>query len=522
MCSSDLPNPKPQTPNPKPLGENFLQFKIESMESNQIEMIDHYELLKKIGEGAESKVYSARDTSSENGNVVAIKLINRKDPDTILKNTQSMIKEAKLLQDLRHQNIVSVYELNPKGHLSCNGKTSVQMYMAIQYAAKGALVYYLMNNGSLSESVSKCYFRQLISGLEYMHHKGYAHRDLKPDNLLLDENYNLLIADFGHSTLLRGPLNDGMLRTKTVGTTLYNPPEIWTQKEYEGQPMDVFMAGVVLFILVTGVPPFRDGAAKTDPFYKYLYADNPEAFWKTHFIKHPITKTLSKELMDLIDKCLNRDPAIRPNIQQIKKSIWFMSEAALIEDVQVQLKGIDQKSKAKRTERLSKAKIRASFRIKTKAPAPHRPKDEQRSGELEQSSIVKNLNTTDGEMISAIMNLSLPDTLQDFDEDSCNTFHMYYSGLNAVDTLKAAAVVASNLEAINLRLQPEDCQASAEFAGESDSVTVVMRVYRGPADTSVLEFHKVQGSFLDFSDKTKDIRAVLEELERKYIEGSDE
>ena len=83
-------------------------------------------------------------------------------------------------------------------------------------------------------------------------------------------------------------------------------------------------------------------------------------------------------------------------------------------------------------------------------------------------------------------------------------------------------MVASNLEAINLRLQPEDCQASAEFAGESDSVTVVMRVYQGPADTSVLEFHKVQGSFLDFSDKTKDIRAVLEELERKYIEGSDE
>ena len=85
--------------------------------------------------------------------------------------------------------------------------------------------------------------------------------------------------------------------------------------------------------------------------------------------------------------------------------------------------------------------------------------------------------------------------------------------------MSAAAVVCSTVTSSGRQV---GIQASAEFVGESDSVTVVMRVYRGPADTSVLEFHKVQGSFLDFSDKTKDIRAVLEELERKYIEGSDE
>jgi serine/threonine protein kinase len=86
-----------------------------------------------------------------------------------------------------------------------------------------------------------------------MHSNDIAHRDIKPENLLLDKNYNLKIADFGLSAALP---KDGEKYTEQCGSQTFMLPEIHQNKSYDGKQADLFAASVVLFIMLTGFPPF--------------------------------------------------------------------------------------------------------------------------------------------------------------------------------------------------------------------------------------------------------------------------
>lgn len=84
---------------------------------------------------------------------------------------------------------------------------------------------FIAETGKFSEKVSRTYFHQLITGLHYMHDKGYAHRDIKPENLILTNDFKLKIADFGFSCLIKGRDGTGVLKTR-LGTEGYMAPEI--------------------------------------------------------------------------------------------------------------------------------------------------------------------------------------------------------------------------------------------------------------------------------------------------------
>ena len=87
--------------------------------------------------------------------------------------------------------------------------------------------------------------------LESCHISGVVHRDLKTENIMMDENWVLKIADFGYATLLAGKKGDGILKTH-LGTVSYAAPEILSHKDYNGPCADIFSIGVILFVLVKG------------------------------------------------------------------------------------------------------------------------------------------------------------------------------------------------------------------------------------------------------------------------------
>lgn len=150
--------------------------------------------------------------------------------------------------------------------------------------------------------------------MAYLNEKKVAHRDLKLENILVDEKLNLKVADFGFATFKK------VDRLKSYrGTKTYMAPEIKEHKIYDGTKADIFSVGVILFIIVQGIFPFSE--AKPDEYYyKLLVEGNLEKYWKKTG-----GENLSNNFKDLIIKMLNYDPEKRPSTEELKNHPWMQT-----------------------------------------------------------------------------------------------------------------------------------------------------------------------------------------------------
>ena len=165
---------------------------------------------------------------------------------------------------------------------------------------------------------------------------GICHRNLRPENILLDEKYVTKISDFAVSAPSAGRDNKGFLKTK-LQTGPYTAPEILQNKSYDGAKCDFFAAATILFIMVAAHPPFIS-AQPHDPFYRHISDGNPQNFWKTHE-KNKIGGEgfFSEELKDLIEKMLKTEPSERLNISQIMNHPWLEGHTLSREEVEKHL-----------------------------------------------------------------------------------------------------------------------------------------------------------------------------------------
>ena len=125
----------------------------------------------------------------------------------------------------------------------------------MEYIGKTSLYQYLKSKPKkrISEQETKKIFRRIISGIQYLHGKKIAHRDIKLDNIMVNENYEVKIIDFGFSlfTTKNKKLN------LHCGTPSYMAPELVAKKDYLGSPVDIWALGVLLYKMLTGYYPFN-------------------------------------------------------------------------------------------------------------------------------------------------------------------------------------------------------------------------------------------------------------------------
>ena len=161
-------------------------------------------------------------------------------------------------------------------------------------ASGGELFDFISHSGPFSEPLARYYMHQALEGLDYCHAQGVAHRDLKPENLLLDNNFVLKLADFGFAGPLAGRDGSGYLATK-LGTTNYMAPEIHEERKYNGASVDLFALAIILFIMVSGHPPFNTAEVSKDPFYKAIAQNKSKSFWRVHSKNKPDKNFFSEE-----------------------------------------------------------------------------------------------------------------------------------------------------------------------------------------------------------------------------------
>ncbi|XP_022519816.2 MAP/microtubule affinity-regulating kinase 3 isoform X2 [Astyanax mexicanus] len=255
--------------------------------------IGNYRLLKTIGKGNFAKVKLARHILT--GREVAIKIIDK----TQLNPTslQKLFREVRIMKILNHPNIVKLFEVI---------ETEKTLYLVMEYASGGEVFDYLVAHGRMKEKEARAKFRQIVSAVQYCHQKHIVHRDLKAENLLLDADMNIKIADFGFS-------NEFTLGNKLdtfCGSPPYAAPELFQGKKYDGPEVDVWSLGVILYTLVSGSLPF-DGQNLKELRERVLRG------------KYRIPFYMSTDCENLLKRFLVLNPSKRGTLEQIMKDRWI-------------------------------------------------------------------------------------------------------------------------------------------------------------------------------------------------------
>lgn len=252
-----------------------------------------YVIARNIGSGSTGKiklVYHA-----ETKKYLALKVIKKeifgKKPGLEAK----VNREISLMRFFDHPNVINLLDiLESPRHL----------YIGIEYASNGDLNNYIFRRSCIDENEVLHYFRQIIYGLEYLHSLGICHRDLKLENILVDENYCLKIADFGFAKFSKDSIT-----STPCGSPHYVAPEIINGKCYDSIKADIWSCGVIFYAMLTGRLPFDDRSDR-------------QILQKVKRGQY-LMPNVSDACKDLLSKMLNYDPLQRIAINMIKEHPAF-------------------------------------------------------------------------------------------------------------------------------------------------------------------------------------------------------
>lgn len=259
--------------------------------------INMYDCIEKIGRGSFGKVYLAKQIIT--GTSVALKAISKKSLKK--KDAESkVIKEIDILKRIpSHPNVIKLFEVFSDENF---------YYLVFEYAELGDLISYFYKNELFEGMLLKKFVFSILEGLNHIHNYQIIHRDIKPDNILMNKDFSPKIADFGISNIYK----EGEKIKDTGGTPMYLAPEVIEEEGKIGYKTDIWSTGIVVYLLTFGETPFKGKDINQlflEILNKYDYNfDNKDA-----------------DLKDLIDKMLQKKIEERIELSDLLNHPWFDS-----------------------------------------------------------------------------------------------------------------------------------------------------------------------------------------------------
>ncbi|EAY12243.1 CAMK family protein kinase [Trichomonas vaginalis G3] len=246
-----------------------------------------YLIQNEIGRGATSRVHTAINTITNKK--LCVKILEKSSLETA-EDFEFFRREVAIISSLAHKNIVRYHDLM---------EDECYYYLFQEFCPGVTLTKFLEKNNLLSDRLLQLIFRQIFSALAYMHKLHVGHRDLKPDNILIDQECNIKIVDFGLSTD-----DNTKLRTTFCGSLAFAPPECIKREPYNAAQADIWSLGVMLYMAATGKLPWR--TTNLVQIMKQITSGN-----------FSIPCNVSNNVRNIIMMCMNQNPSQRPTADEL-------------------------------------------------------------------------------------------------------------------------------------------------------------------------------------------------------------
>uniref|UniRef100_A0A3B3UBF4 SNF-related serine/threonine-protein kinase n=1 Tax=Poecilia latipinna TaxID=48699 RepID=A0A3B3UBF4_9TELE len=254
-----------------------------------------YHLGRTLGRGHFAVVKLGRHVNT--GQLVAVKMIDKTKLDVMA--TSHLLQEVRCMRLVQHPNVVRLYEVID---------TPTTLYLVMELAEGGDLYdYILRHEGGVVECTAKRHFAQIVRAVSYCHQLHVVHRDLKPENVVFFPQQGAVkLTDFGFSNLFQ----PGMMLATSCGSLAYSAPEILLGEEYDAPAVDIWSLGVILYMLVCGVPPFQE-------------TNDSETLVMILDCRYSVPEHVSDGCRDLISRMLQKDPCRRASLDEIEAHQWL-------------------------------------------------------------------------------------------------------------------------------------------------------------------------------------------------------
>ncbi|KJA23602.1 hypothetical protein HYPSUDRAFT_76926 [Hypholoma sublateritium FD-334 SS-4] len=290
--------------------DNHNPFVVHTKKLHDPKMIGLWKVGRTLGKGFSGHVRIARHSKS--GQYAAIKIISKGSltsrvslnrlADEVEHNLLAVEREIVVMKLIDHPNIMKLYDV---------WETSTSLYLILEYVQGGELFDYLCSKGRRPTAEALDYFQQIICAVDYCHRFNIAHRDLKLENILIDHESNIKVADFGMATWQDN--SRGKLLKTSCGSPHYAAPEIISGRPYDGATSDIWSCGIILYALLAAKLPFDDD-------------DCPTLLRKISIGNFDMPQDISSDAQNLIARMLTIDVQKRITMPEILRHPFFLSQ----------------------------------------------------------------------------------------------------------------------------------------------------------------------------------------------------